>query len=121
MTDLAVLARFNPDGILDPAFRYTPNTEPPRAPHDQRPGVVYTRGSDAILVDGNKILTGGNSADAGNRGFLARYNVDGTFDSTFDDGAIIVESTHRFGNTHSFDIRDLDLMPDGRLAGRRRE
>jgi uncharacterized delta-60 repeat protein len=82
-----VLARYNPNGLLDPTFGSG--------------GIVTTsfpgQGSYAFAValqsDGNIIAAGVNyiafrpSEDSSNTGFaLARYNPDGSPDSTFGNG-----------------------------------
>ncbi|HEV8420524.1 MAG TPA: hypothetical protein VGR13_04140, partial [Actinomycetota bacterium] len=66
------LARYNPDGTLDPTFNATG-----KVPTD------FTARALAIQSDG-KIVTAGSSAANGSYDFaLARYNPDGTLDPTF--------------------------------------
>ena len=96
------LARYNPNGSLDPNFGIG--------------GKVTTDfgGSDranalAIQADG-KLVTAGV---AGDHFALARYNPDGSLDSNFGTGGKV---TTDFGDSNGVGARDLAIQADGKLV-----
>ena len=104
------LARFNPDGTLDPSFGSsgTVRTDLAGASDEARALVLQT---DGKLVAAGHTVSGGNSDFA-----LVRYNSNGTLDSSFGSGGMVV--TDLGGNDDEADA--LVLQPDGKLvaAGR---
>jgi uncharacterized delta-60 repeat protein len=103
-TDFA-LARFNPDGTLDTSFGGGIVTTDFFAGNDRATGVV-------VQSDG-KIVTGGDAfnTNTGNTDLaLARYNADGSLDTTFGvAGRVTTDlSINDLGNA-------LVLQPDGKL------
>ena len=107
------LARYDPDGTLDPSFGTG--------------GIVTSiagRARAAVLQpDGKLVVAGSGQAGLGAEDFgLARYQADGTLDATFGVGGIV---TTTFGVTTPFDpdgfsvfeeANALVLRPDGRLV-----
>lgn len=92
------IARLNANGALDSSFN------PGRGPDDIINVLLLDAGGKAVL--GGKFET----FDGVTRHFLARLNINGSLDSTFDAGA----------NLSSFDsvlkgVTDLAFYPDGRL------
>lgn len=83
------LVRYNPDGTLDTTFS-----------GDGKRTTNFTRGEDsafgvAIQADG-KIVSVGEAGGAGGRFALARYNTDGTLDTSFGgDGKVTTNFTRR--------------------------
>jgi uncharacterized delta-60 repeat protein len=106
------LARFNPDGTLDPSFGA-----------GGRVTTELGRSSSAFAIalqqDG-KILVGGSSEGSnGPTDFsIARYNPDGTLDASFGMGSGVV-TTDLFGGA-SFGgddyLFDLTVQPDGKIV-----
>ena len=99
-----VIARYNPDGTLDTSF--------------DSDGVVSTSiGSLPVHVyavaiqpsDGKIVVAGG--AGSGPQFALARYNPDGSLDSTFGSGGITLTSMGFYGGS----ARDILLQPDGKI------
>jgi uncharacterized delta-60 repeat protein/uncharacterized repeat protein (TIGR01451 family) len=104
------LARYNPDGSLDPTFDTDGKvTTDFGASGDNAFGV-------AIQADG-KIVAAGSAIVSGNREFgLARYNPDGSLDPTFDtDGKVTTDVAGSIDEAHAISIQG-----DGKLvaAGR---
>jgi uncharacterized delta-60 repeat protein len=96
------IARFNPDGSLDTSFgsggKVTTNL-----------GIgISHEAHDLIIQPDGRIVVGG----AGSGKFLlARYNANGTLDTTFDgDGKVVHNTGLTFGG-----IKDIALQPDGRI------
>jgi len=113
-TNLA-LARFNSDGSLDTSFgsggKVTTSLEANN---------TAAATSIAIQPDGKILLAGYvYIIDWGNFTLLARYNSDGSLDTSFGNGGTIL---HQFVQTCRFDSRGyaLVLLPDGKfvVAGR---
>ncbi|MFO0841515.1 MAG: hypothetical protein U0797_03810 [Gemmataceae bacterium] len=101
--DLFALARFNPNGTLDPTFG-TAGEVTTILPVS----IPLRNGAHGVVIqpDG-KIVAGGGSAN----GFvLARYNTNGTLDTTFGSGGKVVTSL----GAHS-DVATLLLQPNGKL------
>jgi uncharacterized delta-60 repeat protein len=96
------LARYNPDGTLDPTFNGT--------------GKVLTdiggfAQALAIQPDG-KIVAAGDSVASGNSDFaLARYNPDGTLDPTFNGTGKVVTDFSTYDTAY-----DLAIQPDRKIV-----
>lgn len=101
-TENFVLARYHPDGSLDSGFG--------------NGGVVLTdfgadSGAEALVLQPDaKLVAAGRISFLGTRDFaLARYNADGSLDTSFDgDGRVLTD----FGGP----ARALLLQPDGKLV-----
>src|SRR3954447_19040998 len=106
------LARYNPDGTLDSSFS-----------DDGKQTTAFAGGSDdfgsavAVQPDG-KIVVGGSvrapaDSPAGGDFALARYNADGTLDSSFsDDGK---QTTAFAGSSNDFGSA-VAVQPDGKIV-----
>ena len=83
VTGYSVIARYNPDGSLDSSFS---NDGKQNTPYDGRPvyGSYSNTTSAAIQPDGKIVFAGSVNTDFA----LARYNKDGSFDSTFSNDGI---------------------------------
>ena len=102
------------DGVLDPSFN----------PSGTPPGTVFTDfdgGDDeafAVVVQPDqKIVVGGLAFDSSITEFvfgLARYNIDGSLDSSFGIGGKVV--TPQFVGATDSEIFGLALQPDGRIV-----
>jgi uncharacterized delta-60 repeat protein len=107
------LVRYNPDGSLDSSFgaggKVTTNVGPANSDDDQEELVIQSTG---------KILVGGSVAPTAvtiDSDFaVARYNPDGSLDSTFGSGGIIITNTAA-GNG-SDEIYDIALQSDAKLV-----
>ncbi|HSH60677.1 MAG TPA: hypothetical protein VK988_13760 [Acidimicrobiales bacterium] len=102
------LARYNPDGGLDPSFdgdgKLTTDLGSSR---DQANGLVVQPDGKLVAAGGNA-LGGASAADFA----LARYNPDGGLDPSFDgDGKV---TTDFFGRGDV--LRALAIQPDGKLV-----
>jgi uncharacterized delta-60 repeat protein len=101
------LARYNPDGSLDPTFDGDGRVVTDFGANEEAPGV-------AIQADG-KIVAAGTSFDASFRPdnfVLARYNPDGSLDPTFDgDGRVVTD----FG-TAGEGAFGVAIQADGRIV-----
>jgi uncharacterized delta-60 repeat protein len=101
------LARYNPDGTLDPTFNAT--------------GKVLTdfggsSGSDvAIQSDGKIVVAGSSGASGTSEDFaLARYNLDGTLDPTFNGtGKVLTDFTGSGGGDFASSVA---IQPDGKIV-----
>jgi uncharacterized delta-60 repeat protein len=100
------LARYNPNGTLDPAFS-----------DDGKETTDFTAGDDdwannVVIQPDGRILAGGGAAFIGTDFALARYETDGTLDSTFGgDGRVRTNLGGDFD-----EARDLALQDDGRIV-----
>jgi uncharacterized delta-60 repeat protein len=98
--DFAV-ARYNPNGSLDPSFGTDGKVATPIAVSGG--GEAY---AIAVQTDG-KIVVGGSSGD--NKDFvIARYNPDGSLDASFGTSGIVTTATGY--------VRGLVLLPEGVVA-----
>ncbi|MFN3564716.1 MAG: hypothetical protein ACK4V1_01855 [Burkholderiaceae bacterium] len=100
------LARYNADGTLDPTFGSGGKVLTPiGAGHDYAFAL-------ALAPDG-KIVVVGMSSNGGNADFaLARYNADGSLDTTFGSGGKVVTP---IGTSHD-QAYAVALAPDGRIV-----
>ncbi len=100
------LARYNSDGSLDTSFGTNGKVVQSFANSD-------TITALQIQSDG-KYIVGGNSGDnSGYRWALARYNTDGTLDTSFGGGLV---TTAFVGSSHSDSIRDIAIQSDGKIV-----
>jgi uncharacterized delta-60 repeat protein len=106
------LARYNTDGTLDSSFGTggvvvinvaTVLSQSPQA---------CLINSIALQTDG-KIVAGGLRAGALDNFALARYNTDGTLDSSFGTGGVVVTNV---SPGHSSDISSIVLQSDGKIV-----
>ncbi len=98
------LARYNPDGSLDTSF-------------DGDGKVTTDWGSDdygyrVVIQSNGKLVMAGSTGPYGNRKFaLARYNIDGSLDTSFDgDGQVVTD----FGNDAGG--QSIALQADGKIV-----
>jgi uncharacterized delta-60 repeat protein len=99
------LVRYNSDGTLDPTFGTNGKTT-----------TNFTRGDDfaasvVVQTDG-KIVVAGRAAGPDNKFALARYNADGTLDTTFSGNGKLVTN---FTSGVDF-VWDLTMQPDGKIV-----
>ena len=100
------LARYNADGSLDPTFGTN--------------GIVTTSVGDGdseafglVLQPGGKIVAGGEATDSnGNSSALVRYMPDGSLDTSFGSGGIVLDTQP--GETG---FAAIALQPDGKVLG----
>ncbi|HEX8499370.1 MAG TPA: discoidin domain-containing protein [Pyrinomonadaceae bacterium] len=99
------LARYNPDGTLDPSFgsggKVLTNFPYPNFAND-RPHAL------ALQPDGKIVAAGTANADFA----LARYNPDGSLDQTFGAGGLVVTDFFGGGDT----AYGVALQPDGKIV-----
>jgi uncharacterized delta-60 repeat protein len=103
------LARYNPDGTLDPTFNGTGRVLTDFSGPGSGEAVVAV----AIQPDG-KIVAAGNSSGRSWDFALARYNPDGTLDPTFNGtGKVLTD----FSGSGSYDFAHaLAIQPDGKIV-----
>jgi uncharacterized delta-60 repeat protein len=110
------VARFNPDGTLDSGFRHggrvsTEFFAPPLQGAQEFAAAVL------VQPDG-KILVGGSARQGQNRfapiqGAIARYNADGSLDSSFGTGGKAVSASHGAITALGLDSAgDIFVLPD---------
>ena len=102
------LARYNPNGSLDTSFA-----------GDGKQGVSFLTGAEAngvaIQGDGKIVVvgTGVDNIDGGSEGAIARYNPDGTLDTSFSgDG----KQTTDFGLGEGAQATGLAIQGDGKIV-----
>lgn len=101
---VVLVVRYNQNGSLDSSFGIG--------------GIVRTSageggGGTSLLIQPNgKIIVGGFAYLDGNNFFLARYNTNGSLDSTFGFGGRVITS---IGNNTSDICHDVLLQPDGKI------
>jgi uncharacterized delta-60 repeat protein len=102
------IARFAPSGLLDPLFDNDGRVE---TNFGSAPSALEGASAITILSDG-KILIAGTSSPSSNSNFtLARYNTNGSLDTSFDtDGKVVVD----FGANEQ--INDMKLQADGKIV-----
>jgi uncharacterized delta-60 repeat protein len=102
--DAFALTRYRRDGALDPSFG-----DGGKVVTSFGPGITVAYGI-AIQADG-RIVAAGSAADE-NQFAVARYNADGTLDTSFDgDGRV----TATFTDDHDFAL-DVATQPDGGIV-----
>jgi len=105
-TDDFLLLRYNPDGSLDSTF--------------DGDGLVLTEfatrqnsARDIVIQPNGKILAAGSSfQDGGSLVALARYNTDGSLDTSFDSDGIVVGATN---SSDRYIANALALQSDGKI------
>ncbi len=103
LTTQFALARYNPDGSLDPSFGSGGQVTTDFA------GVLGSHASDLVLqADGRLVVAGGATHDFA----LARYNPDGTLDPSFGSGGRVITA---LGNNTNDAAQRVALQPDGRI------
>ncbi len=107
------LARYNPNGSLDTTFNGT----------GKLTTTVNGGGSGAravVILPNGKIVVGGyaRSQSSGSTEFaLARYNANGSLDSTFDgNGTVQTAFTFDLGSSAGAEILSLAVQPDGKIV-----
>jgi uncharacterized delta-60 repeat protein len=101
------LVRYTADGQLDPTFGTGGKLVSDLSGHDDAAKAV------AIQPDGKIIAAGLAQPGSGNSDFaLARYNTDGTLDTTFGGDGIVTTDM----GTFSDGITDIALQPDGKIV-----
>ncbi|MET0772137.1 MAG: hypothetical protein ABWZ82_03555 [Candidatus Limnocylindrales bacterium] len=100
------LARYLPDGSLDPSFGTGGIVA------GTTPGRLY---AVAIDAHGHIVVAGGRDIPDGTTDFsdllLARFLVDGTLDTSFGEEGVVVVDVDGATNT----LRELAILPDGRI------
>jgi uncharacterized delta-60 repeat protein len=105
------LARYNSDGSLDPAFGGTGKVTTQIDPSPQTGARAF---AVAVQPD-SKIVAAGYSTRSGLHSAFARYNSDGTLDTSFNaNGRIIITNFDRDGYGI---IRSLAVQSDGKIVG----
>ena len=101
--DAAFLARYNPNGSLDTTFSGDGVAVTPSS--------AYFRDGEALVSqpDGKIVMAGGSSFEFG----LARYNPNGSLDTTFGGDGIVMTSpgANKWGNADG-----IALQPDGKIV-----
>lgn len=95
------LARYNPDGTLDPTFGSGGKATA------TLPNLVFGVSAAAIQSDGKIVVSGVSAVFNDNTDsscFVARFNVDGSLDSSFAGGIIIKDFGGTFGNEAFADV-----------------
>jgi uncharacterized delta-60 repeat protein len=100
------LVRYNTDGSLDPSFDGDGNVLTDFSGRSD--------GAIAMIIQANgKIVAAGSSSDGTNDDFaLARYNTDGSLDTSFDDDGKVL--TDFSGNSNS--LKAMALQADGKIV-----
>ncbi len=94
------LIRYNADGSLDPAFGH----------RGFAPGNQATAAAEALQPDGRIVVAGTVVVGGVNRIAVARYNANGSLDSTFaGDGLALLDGVEGVGS-------DIALLADGRIV-----
>jgi uncharacterized delta-60 repeat protein len=109
------LARFNADGTLDTSFGTAGKVTTAVGPDTRR-----DRAHDVAVLDDGKVVVAGFAdmgPGAGRRNFmLARYNPDGTLDSSFGSGGIVVTPVAPGDNNDVITTNGLTIDPAGRIV-----
>jgi len=99
------IARFNSDGTLDTSFGTSGIVK-------QAIGSSHDRGQSLAIQPNGKILLGGSCSDGTDYDFcIARFNSDGTLDTSFGSSGKL---TQRIGSFNDFG-RSLVIQPDGNI------
>ena len=104
------LARFNPDGRLDPSFGSGGQVVTDLFESEDRANAVAIQPDGKIVVAGSSFTTSGSEDFA-----LVRYNQDGSLDTSFGTGGKVTTNFSGFD-----EARAIALQPDGKItvAGR---
>src|SRR5262249_10775718 len=107
------LSRFNADGTLDTAFGIGCHVVTTFGGNDQVTGAVLQPDGKIVVVGETGTAPGGLFAFGRFDLALARYNPDGSLDSGFGTGGLVVTS---FGSSFSATITDVALGADGKIV-----
>jgi uncharacterized delta-60 repeat protein len=99
------LARYNANGSLDTTFGVGGMVKTDFYGLFDAAQAVALQTNGKIVVGGTAYLSGAYPGQF----MLARYNLDGTLDTTFGSGGIVT-------NDYGFVIRDLTIQPNGRIV-----
>jgi uncharacterized delta-60 repeat protein len=100
------IARFNSDGTLDTSFAST------NGYIIQPIGSSYDYGQSLAIQPDGKILLGGFFNNGSNTDFfIARFNSDGTLDTTFGTSGKVIQP---IGSSHDY-VQSLAIQPDGKI------
>lgn len=116
------LARYNTNGSLDNTFNQEGNSSPAGTVRTQF-GDAYSKNDEAmaVAIDAyGKIVVGGSSCLTGVKTFaLARYNPNGSLDTSFFGGNAHVRGTvvtnFAYGETHAC-VKSLVIQADGKIV-----
>ena len=107
--DQAVIARYNTNGALDAGFGSAGIVKTPVSGSDVQANRVVIQADGKLVVSGNIPLSDGTG-----RGFVFRYNTDGSLDSTFGIGGMVSVPV-LFANSN-MSVNALLRQPDGKLV-----
>ena len=101
------LARYNQDGSLDTGF----GTGGKVSTHF--PSFVFEEARDVLVQPDGRIVLGGRAFDLNTGGdfALARYNTNGSLDSSFGSGGLVLTDFFRQGDV----IEELAIQPNGKI------
>ena len=106
----ALLIRYTSEGILDQTFGNGGIVIQPFLTAFPGIDVINTL---VLQPDGKIVVAGSTNGGAGDKYFLARYDVNGNLDSLFGKGGIVISPF--IGDGNGDDIQDLALAPNGSL------
>ena len=101
------LARYNPDGTLDGPFNSTGKVLTDFGGNDEAYGVTVQADGKIVVIGSFGLLVGTDHAEFA----LARYNVDGTLDASFNATGKVI--TNFGGNDYAFAVA---LDPNGKIV-----
>lgn len=108
------LARYNQDGSMDSSFSSDGELFSPAIEIDDIASAVTIQTDGKILVAGN--ADGGSSTGWTNDFALARYNTDGSYDSTFGNNGVIATNFSGSGLNSSHDLAlAMAVQQDGKI------
>lgn len=99
-----MLARFNVNGSLDTTFNTTGRVTTPMGTQSNSNGI-------ALQPDGKIVAVGGSSNGSSTDFALARYNIDGSLDTTFNSTGTV--TTHIGTNSYAVAAA---IQPDGKIV-----
>jgi uncharacterized delta-60 repeat protein len=106
------LARYRPDGSLDPGFGGTGRvTTPGPLPGDTEVMAVAVLPDGRILAAGHRYHVGSLTLPESGDIVLVRYQPDGSLDPTFGDGGMVITD-----RTAVDLVGDMAIQPDGRIV-----
>jgi len=103
------LARYNPNGTLDSSFGSGGKVTTDFGSGRSFANAVALQPDGKIVAAGATLVSG-----VGNEWSLARYNGDGSLDSSFGTGGLVITNI-------SLEVLDLALQPDGKIVGAGRD
>jgi uncharacterized delta-60 repeat protein len=107
------LARYNPNGSLDTSF-----SGDGRVTTGFCSGCTDTATAVALQPDGKMVVAGSSRNPSGNGDFaLARYNANGTLDTSFSGDGRVLTDLDPFLGSNSLDVATaLVIQPDGKIV-----